>query len=197
MSKLMPTIGVKYVDGLWTTESDGPTTATHVRQPNPMFEREISINQFQLEYFDKVIPDIAESSMFSPAPGHGHTPVWILGHLAICSELGQKLLGGSISHPDWIERFGPRSVDDIAPDDSLTLPLVTNALRDGYRELCNLAASTTDQAALDRPHGMPSLTGTPIVTVADTIALLLTNHFAFHLSQLSSCRRSAGMPPLF
>lgn len=61
----------------------------------------------------------------------------------------------------------------------------------------DLARTTKDESLLNRPHGSPSLTGTPIVSIADMIAMLLTNHFAFHLSQLSSCRRSAGHAPLF
>jgi hypothetical protein len=39
--------------------------------------------------------------------------------------------------------------------------------------------------------------GTPIQTVEDAITALLTNHFGFHLAQLSSCRRAAGYPALF
>ncbi|WP_146416583.1 DinB family protein [Crateriforma conspicua] len=162
-----------------------------------MFPRELAINEFQLEYFTKVVSDLSEATLFQPADGHGHTPAWVLGHLAICAELGQQMLGGSLTHLDWKERFGPRSVDTVTKDDTLSLELLAAAVVDGYRDLRQLARTTTDESLLTRPHGSPSLTGTPIVSTADMIALLLTNHFAFHLSQLSSCRRSAGYDPLF
>ncbi|QDV63541.1 DinB family protein [Crateriforma conspicua] len=162
-----------------------------------MFTRERTNNEFQLDHFAKVSRDLTEDSLFEHFPGHGHSPAWILGHLAICAELGQHMLGGSLTHPEWVERFGPNSVDTGKPDAILSLSLMTNAVIDGYRDLRAMAGSVTDNSRLDSPHGVPVLTGTQIVSVADMIALLLTNHFAFHLSQLSSCRRSAGHAALF
>lgn len=164
---------------------------------NGMFTHELAINEFQLEYFAKIVADLSDAILFRPAAGHGHTPAWVLGHLAICAELGQQMLGGSLSHPDWKERFGPGSADNIAQDETLSLALLTNAVAAGYRDLRELARTTNDESLLARPHGLPALTGTPIVSIADMIAMLLTNHFAFHLSQLSSCRRSAGYAFLF
>jgi hypothetical protein len=38
---------------------------------------------------------------------------------------------------------------------------------------------------------------TPIETFGHCVTLMLTSHFGFHLAQLSSCRRTAGHPPLF
>ncbi|MEM9825296.1 MAG: DinB family protein [Planctomycetota bacterium] len=162
-----------------------------------MFQREITINEFQLGHFKMVSKDIESDSIFTRSPGHRHTPAWILGHLAICGEMGQQMLGGTITHADWLERFGPGSVDAATPDESISLHYLINATVTAYSEFRTLAASPLDTASLALPHTVPFLIETPIRTNADLISLLLTNHFGFHLSQLSSCRRAAGLPPLF
>ena len=63
-----------------------------------MFDNEIVINEFHLGLLSRIAADIPDSQLYQPSVGHGHPPVWILGHLAICGELGQKLLGGSVTH---------------------------------------------------------------------------------------------------
>lgn len=133
-----------------------------------MFSHELAINEFQLDYFAKIVADLPEAALFRPAAGHGHTPAWVLGHLAICAELGQQMLGGSLSHPAWKKRFGPGSVDNIAQDGTLSLSLLTNAVADGYRDLRGAARTTKDESLLARPHGLPALTGTPIVSIEPT-----------------------------
>ena len=42
------------------------------------------------------------------------------------------------------------------------------------------------------PHAVKVLEGTPIETLGQCISHLLTSHFGFHLSQLSSCRPRGG-----
>ncbi len=156
-----------------------------------MLLREVAINEYQLGMFDKIVMDIGDDSLFLPAAGHGHPPVWILGHLAICAELGQRHLGGVLVHPEWVPLFCTGSSDAVEPDAALDITNLSRAVTDGYKELQSLASSQSDEFLL-REHGVAGLSGTPIKTVADAIATLLTNHFGFHLSQLSSCRRSAG-----
>ena len=60
-----------------------------------MFEREIAVNQYLLGYFANVAADMPDDSLFYPSVGHGHPPIWIMGHLAITGEMGQSLLGGT------------------------------------------------------------------------------------------------------
>lgn len=160
-----------------------------------MLSREVAINEYQLGMFQKIVVDIADNSLFLPAAGHGHPPVWILGHLAICAELGQRHLGGIVEHPKWVPLFCTGSSDTVEPDAALGVTTLANAITAGYRKLQSLALSQSSEV-LSREHGVAALSGTPIVTVADAIATLLTNHFGFHLSQLSSCRRTAGHQPL-
>jgi hypothetical protein len=50
---------------------------------------------------------------------------------------------------------------------------------------------------MNERHKVPILRHTPLVTWSDVVAHLLTTHAAFHISQLSACRRQAGHPHLF
>lgn len=161
-----------------------------------MLENEIAVNESLIGQFNNTVNDILEDELFHPCAGHGHPPVWILGHLAIVAELGQKMLGGSVVHQEWMPLFGIGSSDIIAPDDSLTKHNLTSAVVDGYDQL-RLLASKADANSVSRGHQIGFFEGTPIKTVGHCITLILTSHFGFHLGQLSSCRRSAGFGPLF
>lgn len=161
-----------------------------------MFDNEIAINQFQLTQFARIADDLADDSLYEPSPGHGHTPIWILGHLAICAEFGQSLLGGSLTHRKWAAVFGPGSSDRPEPDPEWSKVLFRDASLTGYQKLQEMAAHT-DPAHLAKPHAFEFFRGTPIATIGHAVAVLLTNHFGFHLSQLSSCRRAQGHGPIF
>ena len=131
-----------------------------------------------------------------PGAGHGHTPLWILGHLAVTAEVGQRLLGGTFQHPEWLRLFGPGTPGDRPLADQVDPAQLIAAVPDGYGQLQELARQA-ESSVLERPHGVALFEGTPVRTVGDAVTLLLTNHFGFHLAQLSSCRREAGHPPLF
>ncbi len=161
-----------------------------------MFENEIAINETQLGLFAKIANDVPEETLYRPSEGHGHPPIWILGHLAIVGEIGQRMLGGSISHPEWIPLFGLGSSDIISQNDAFSMNSLTTIVTENYRARRDLAAAA-DEKSISRLHGVELFARTPIKTVGNLVALIMTNHFGFHLSQLSSCRRSAGHGPLF
>ncbi len=161
-----------------------------------MFETEIALNKLQFGLFSRIYDDLPEDRMFRPGSGHGHSPAWIVGHLAVVGEFGQQLLGGSVTHPEWGPLFGPGSSGHVDPAPGLGKAELGEAIQTAYaglRDMC-LAA---DPARLEAPHGIALFAGTPLVTVRHAVALILTNHFGFHLAQLSSCRRETGRPPLF
>lgn len=160
-----------------------------------MFQREIKLNKFLLGYFDKVVADIPDDRITERAPGGLHPPVWVLGHLAIVGEMGQMLLGGDLNHPEWIERFGPQSSDDVPDAAQYSKSKFVDVIRTGYPQLCEMIANAPP-ARLDAPHGIGILEGSPIETVGDAMAHLLNTHFSFHLAQLSGWRRAAGNAPL-
>ena len=166
-----------------------------------MFESAIAINRFQVQQLARIADDLDESRLYESSAGHGHTPVWILGHLAITGELGRKLLGGQVSHPSWLQLFGPGSKDDptLLTDDGkpFTKSSLLAANTSAYSDFCDLAGQTRCEDSMNEPHNFDIFADTPISTLRDAITLLLTNHFGFHLSQLSSVRRSAGHRPLF
>src|SRR5262245_48905222 len=136
-----------------------------------MFENEIAINQFQVGQFQKSIADLPEETLFDPSPGHGHPPIWILGHLAITGENGQALLGGKASHPEWRALFGPGSSDKIAKDPSLTRELFQQAIPTIYEQLQRMAAQA-DPALVSQPHEFAPFKGTPLKTKGHLIALI-------------------------
>lgn len=161
-----------------------------------MFDNEIVINRVQLAYFARIAVDLAPERHFEAAAGHGHSPAWIVGHLAIVGEMGCSLLGEPIKHEDWLPLFGPGSPPLIEPSEAFALESQVKCVRTAYSDLQRLAVAA-EPKRLAEPHGFDLFEDTPIQTVSHLVSVLLTNHFSFHLSQLSSCRRSAGGAPLF
>ena len=161
-----------------------------------MFENEITLNQFLLEQLATIMADLPEDCLFTRGSGHGHPPVWILGHLGIVGEMGQTFLGGSVSHPEWVPLFGPGSSNEVQPDASLTREALIAANTSAYETLRTLAANA-DAAAMAQPHPVELLHGTAIETNGQLLAHILTSHIGFHLAQLSSCRRERGIAALF
>ena len=161
-----------------------------------MFANAIALNEFQLGLFEKIIPDIDEATLFQPAAGHGHSPVWILGHLAVTGDMGRILFGKRPANVPWMRWFGPGSKDPVAPDPMLTRQALHQAIRDAYSEFRQLAAHA-DPVAMAKPTTFELFQGTPIQTIEHVVAHLLASHFGFHLAQLSSCRRAAGHAALF
>ncbi len=161
-----------------------------------MFENDVTINRHQMRLFDMTVADLPEETLFAASPGHGHSAAWVMGHLAITGELGQSMLGGGVTHREWLALFGPGSSDAVTPTPGLTKQTLVDAVTAAYEGLQKLAAGA-DPAAMSAPHTVKLLEGTPIETVGHCVSLLLTSHFGFHLSQLSSCRRAAGHAKLF
>ncbi len=160
-------------------------------------KNECTINAFQMAMFEKIVADIPDSDLRTPAAGHGHTPLWLLGHLALTGGFGRQRLGASVeTPPGWAEAFGPGTPDPVTSEPpGVSKSVLVEAIRSGYASLRE-AYDTAAPEVLARPHGIPFFLTTPIATVDHAVALLLTNHFGFHLAQLSSVRRSLGKPPL-
>ena len=161
-----------------------------------MSNRDEQINRFLLDAFQQVLADVPESRIGEPAPGGGHPPVWILGHLAICAELGLANFGIEMKHPHWVEIFGPGSSDKIANADEYSIGEFQDVILSGYPRLADECSNADDQH-MNVPHGLALLDGTSIQTRGDLLTHLLTSHFSFHLAQLSHWRRASGHGPLF
>lgn len=161
-----------------------------------MFENEITICRFLRNGLDQTIVDIPDDQIYERAPGNGHPPVWILGHLAICGELGEKFCGGDVSNPRWLPLFGPGSSDEIEDKGRYSKSEFVDAIHSSYDRFATMAAKMPAET-LANPHGIELLSGTPIATVGDLISHLFSSHFGFHLAQLSAWRRAAGHTALY
>ena len=161
-----------------------------------MFERERAINQFLLGGFELVMADIPESRIAERPPGNGHPPLWVLGHLAICAELGLNFCGQEMNHPEWMPVFGPGSSDEIQSPENYSKELFMKEIPEGYAKL-GQATESVDKADFDSPHQVALLDNSSIKTKGELIGHLITSHVAFHMAQLSCWRGAAGHGPIF
>lgn len=157
-----------------------------------MFEHERTLNEFALNYLESLTQDIDESEM-DRIPIEGmNSPRWILGHLAVNSDYGLRILGQRFRCPiPWHRSFARGSQAEVQLDPLPSkLELIAN-IKDGFAELRQHAASA-DPGAMNQPHGVSFLADTPIKTAGEVLAHLLTTHLAVHTGQLSYWRRAAG-----
>lgn len=161
-----------------------------------MFERAITINQFLLSSLRDVVADIPAERLYERPPGNGHPPVWVLGHLAVCAEMGLQIFGERPRHPAWMKMFGPGSSDDIPASAGVERQELLDSIHSQYADFHDRARSA-DSRQMEQPHGIALLEGSALTTTGDVVAHLLSSHFAFHLAQLSGWRRAAGHGPLF
>lgn len=162
-----------------------------------MFDNEIVLSKFMLGYVQSLMSDVSEADMDRrPIPG-GNPPRWILTHLAICTDYAARALGSDMRCPKvWHTTFGPGSSSDATLDPKPTKEELMAALTAGVERVNDLA-SHADATKLGGPHGLSILQTTPIQTLRQFVAHLMTTHIAGHIGQLSAWRRAMGRAPLF
>jgi hypothetical protein len=69
------------------------------------------------------------------------------------------------------------------------------AIENGCRR-CVAALATADTEMLNQPHAVELLKRSNLKTNADVLCHLMATHAAFHVAQLSACRRGKGKRPL-
>lgn len=161
-----------------------------------MFHSESTLNQYFIGYLETLTAEVSADNFNTNAFEGGHPPVWILGHLAICGELGIKLLGGELGHPKWLVLFGPGSTGVVSKPGKFSTAEFLEVIKASYPKIIQMATNA-DAETLNAPHGIELLNDTGIKTLSDLISHLLTTHFAFHTAQLSTWRRAAGHAQLF
>jgi uncharacterized damage-inducible protein DinB len=160
-----------------------------------MLEQELRIATFNLQILDMLTRDLTDEHIKTKANGVGHTPAWILGHLAIAQDFALKMLGAPTRCPaEWMGWFGPGSKEDATP--SVTKADLLQAIRSGHEAVAD-AVKRADAGRIDSPHGIAFLADTPFETFGHAISNLMTGHEAMHTGQLSAWRRQMGFPPLF
>lgn len=162
-----------------------------------MFDALCRLYAFNQHYCHSLLSDVPEEKMaFQPSPGI-NTSAWILGHLAICTDFAARILGGPIACPrDWHQRFGPGSTPGASAEPAPPMRELVAAYDAGHERVTSLLPGA-DSAALAQPHNVDILSGTPIRTVGELLAHLMTTHESMHLGQLSMWRRLMGYSPLF
>ncbi len=161
-----------------------------------MFEQELTLFKFNLHYLRMLTADLNESDL-GVAPFEGaNPPVWILGHLAVSTDYAARLLGldGTCLRP-WQKQFSPGTKPaDLKPPLPTKSELLA-AIEDVHRRVSEAAGGASAEA-MNKPHNLELLKSTVLTTNGDVVAHLMTTHIAFHLAQLSACRRKAGKGPL-
>ncbi len=161
-----------------------------------MFERELKINQFLLDYCRMLVTDIADERLAEQPLPHVNHPAWILGHLAFSAGRARGLLGVGNDFPaPWMALFGPNSKSSAVRGEYPGKEELLRAVEHNFERLRQqVAQATPDQLA--QPSTNP-YTKEALPTVGDGVAFLLTGHLGVHLGQLSMWRRMIGLPPMF
>ena len=162
-----------------------------------MFEREAKLYLYMMGMCRRLASDIEPALLdHQPAPGI-KAPLWVLGHLAICTDYAARMLKLDLACPaDWHANFGPKTSAVVPASVRPTKERLLAAMETGH-ERVTAAVAIASAEDLARPHGVELLKDTPLETRADVLAHLMTTHEAFHLGQLSTWRRQMGFAPLF
>jgi hypothetical protein len=162
-----------------------------------MFTQEVTLFRFVHGYLQKLIADMDDRNLTNAAPGAVNPPAYVIGHLAIANDFALQLLGQPNVCPEsWHEAFGPGSSPDRMKIGYPPKQELLEKVRLGHERVC-AAAMAASADAMSKPQPLPFLKDTPIMTVGDLVAHLMTTHFAVHVGQLSLMRRQQGRPPLF
>lgn len=162
-----------------------------------MFEREIRLYRLMLGYLQTIAKDLDDSHWMLPISEGVNPPAWILGHLATTNDSALKIFGCATLCPkEWYAAFGrgkkPADMTISYPSKSELI----EKIEQGHALICE-AARSANPTAMEKPHTIPMFAGSPIETVGDIVAHLLTTHFATHIGQLSLIRRQLGFAPVF
>jgi hypothetical protein len=161
-----------------------------------MFDREIRISRHMTTGLKAIVKDLDDAQFTRPISGAVNPPAYIVSHLAVTADFGLIKLGQAmLCPPQWHKSFGPGSKPDPACVYPSKAELIA-AIDRGYDALRTAAVAATPEVIV-KPHGVPFFNGTPIESVGDVVALLLTSHLGLHVGQLSLMRRQFGFAPLF
>jgi hypothetical protein len=160
-----------------------------------MLDSAIRINKFLLQYCRMMVADLADERLAEqPAAGMNH-PAWILGHLTFSAERGSELLGVDKAAASLMTLYGPGSKPSASRGDYPSKDELLHGVEQSFERLRQRIAQATPEQ-LAKPTTNPRMKEA-LPTIQDVVAFLLTGHLGTHLGQLSSWRRTIGLPPLF
>lgn len=159
-----------------------------------MFDNESALNAFMVDYLNALLDGVEDHELDTPIAPDASSPRWILGHLAIMTDYALRSMGQRFALPmTWHRSFAKGTPGDRLPDPVPRQAELLRAIVEGFAR-CRELLPSADLERLGKPHAVPMLTGTPLITGAHVLAHLLTTHFAGHLGQLSAWRRTRGLP---
>lgn len=151
----------------------------------------IAAFRFTLDFAEKLAADIDDGDLCTlPHPGMNH-PAWILGHVALGSDLVAKLLGKDmVTDAKWMAKFGPGSTVNGDRSDYPSKEELLSTMRQTHAYAIECLESA-EESALAAANSTPFFP-TEFPTVGHLIVHLMTTHAAMHLGQLSAWRRCVG-----
>jgi hypothetical protein len=161
-----------------------------------MFDHQLTIFRFQYGYGQKLLADIPDSEFKKPVFPGANPPSWIVGHLAVAVDFVPMLLGQPTLCPkNWVVMFGPASDPMKYLEKHPSRAELMAAYVKGHDYVFEVMKHA-DPVKLKEPSPFKPLIN-ELPTAGDLLTHLITSHEAFHVSQLSACRRVAGFGPLF
>lgn len=136
----------------------------------------------------------AERMTLQPVEGINH-PAWILGHLTWVSAdvLGRMILGVDHDLPaDYESLFNHRSTPVADPTLYGSRESLVDRLEDSHAGVFE-RLSKADESFIQQPTPHPRLAAR-FETIGKAMVHMMVGHEQYHLGQLSSWRRTAGLP---
>src|SRR5690606_23761328 len=122
-----------------------------------MLDNLSTLHEFQLNYIKLLAADLDDADLgIAPFPG-ANPPVWILGHLAVCTDYAARLLGERPVCPrEWHKQFAPGTKPAEVPQPYPSKRDLVGAIINGHERVAT-ALQNADMAKLNEPHAVELL----------------------------------------
>jgi hypothetical protein len=96
---------------------------------------------------------------------------------------------------EWHQQFAPGTKPAEVAQPYPSKRDLVGAIIHGHERVAT-ALRDADLSKLNEPHAVELLKPTNLKTNLDVLGHLITTHVAFHVAQLSACRRGKGLGPV-
>ena len=122
-----------------------------------MFQREVALYEFLLNYGRKLTEDLSPQQYYEqPSQGLNH-PAWVLGHLSFVAQFGVSLCGGETwLDESWNDNFGVGSTPQNTPKPYPSVAELLEGYEDGHARLTQ-AVQQADPTLLQKETEIETL----------------------------------------